>query len=130
MITHLDVTVLVGGIWTYKVEMEHKAHIEHERHENGGQLPEAPAYDHMNRRVKPFPWGQNALFFNPEVCFRFHSCHSRWFELIFSAGEQGHERRLDYIRFVDLRVRMHTFIFLLHSYWMTLCRQSVRAGSG
>jgi cytochrome c oxidase subunit 6a len=54
------VLVLVGGIWTYKVEKEHAEHIHHEREANGGELPETPAYDHMNRRVKPFPWGASA----------------------------------------------------------------------
>jgi hypothetical protein len=51
----------------YKVEQEHKAHAEHERHANDGALPEVPGYEFLNRRVKPFPWGMNSLFFNPEV---------------------------------------------------------------
>ena len=49
------------------VEAEHAAHIEHEKHENGGELPEIPAYEYMNKRQKPFPWGMNSLFYNPKV---------------------------------------------------------------
>jgi Cytochrome c oxidase subunit VIa len=30
-------------------------------------LPQPPAYDYLNRRVKPFPWGNNSLFYNAEV---------------------------------------------------------------
>lgn len=53
--------------WVYNAEAEHAAHVEHIKHENGGVLPEAPAYDYMSRRSKPFPWGPNSLFFNPHV---------------------------------------------------------------
>ncbi|WVQ85272.1 hypothetical protein IAT38_007437 [Cryptococcus sp. DSM 104549] len=59
--------VLVGAIWTYKVEAAHAEHFEHIKHENGGELPEKPVYEYMNVRVKPFPWGHQSLFFNPEV---------------------------------------------------------------
>lgn len=59
--------VLVGGIWTYKVEKEHAEHVHHEKEANGGELPSIPEYEFLNRRVKPFPWGNNSLFFNPEV---------------------------------------------------------------
>jgi cytochrome c oxidase subunit 6a len=48
--------------------MEHAAHIEHIKVENDGKLPDIPEYEYMNRRVKPFPWGMNSLFFNPHVC--------------------------------------------------------------
>ncbi|KAJ9108252.1 hypothetical protein QFC19_002500 [Naganishia cerealis] len=37
------------------------------REANGGELPERPVYPYMNIRNKPFPWGQQSLFFNPEV---------------------------------------------------------------
>jgi len=30
-------------------------------------LPDIPDYEYMNKRVKPFPWGMNTLFFNPHV---------------------------------------------------------------
>lgn len=53
--------------WVYNVEQEHHAHEEHEKELHGGKLPEAPAYEYLNRRVKPFPWGNNSLFFNAEV---------------------------------------------------------------
>jgi cytochrome c oxidase subunit 6a len=53
----------VCGVWTYQIEKEHKEHLEHEKHENGGELPEVPSYDYLNRRTKPYPWGPNSLFF-------------------------------------------------------------------
>ncbi|KAF4623011.1 hypothetical protein D9613_001707 [Agrocybe pediades] len=59
--------IAVCVAWVYNAEAEHAAHIEHIKHENGGELPETPLYDHMNRRSKPFPWGPNSLFFNPHV---------------------------------------------------------------
>jgi hypothetical protein len=74
--------------------MEHKAHAEHEREANGGELPEVPAYEHLNRRVKPFPWGMNSLFFNPEVRLPETrvACPS---DATARAGEQEHERRVE-----------------------------------
>ncbi|KAF8202974.1 cytochrome c oxidase, subunit VIa [Pholiota molesta] len=60
-------SIIVCTAWVYNAEAEHKAHIEHIKEENGGHLPEPPAYDYMNRRSKPYPWGPNTLFFNPEV---------------------------------------------------------------
>ncbi|KAF8647937.1 hypothetical protein AX16_006469 [Volvariella volvacea WC 439] len=59
--------VLTCVAWVYNVESEHAAHIEHIKAENDGHLPEIPAYDYMNRRSKPYPWGMNSLFFNPEA---------------------------------------------------------------
>ncbi|KIM48302.1 hypothetical protein M413DRAFT_227588 [Hebeloma cylindrosporum] len=59
--------IVVCIAWVYNAEVEHHAHIEHIKEENGGVLPETPAYDYMNRRAKPFPWGVNSLFFNPDV---------------------------------------------------------------
>ncbi|KAH9081980.1 COX6A, subunit VIa of cytochrome c oxidase [Lactarius deliciosus] len=53
--------------WVRNVEAEHAEHQEHLKKENGGHLPEAPGYDYLNRRVKPYPWGPNSLFFNPHV---------------------------------------------------------------
>ncbi|EGO05216.1 COX6A, subunit VIa of cytochrome c oxidase [Serpula lacrymans var. lacrymans S7.3] len=58
---------LVTLAWVRNAEAEHAEHQEHLKHENGGELPEIPGYDYMNRRVKPFPWGMNSLFFNPHV---------------------------------------------------------------
>jgi len=60
-------TIAVCLTWVYNVETEHSAHIEHVKHENGGELPPTPAFEYMNKRVKPFPWGMNSLFFNPHV---------------------------------------------------------------
>ncbi|KAF8168217.1 COX6A, subunit VIa of cytochrome c oxidase [Crassisporium funariophilum] len=59
--------IAVCCAWVYNAETEHAAHVEHIKHENGGVLPERPAFDYMNRRSKPFPWGVNSLFFNPHA---------------------------------------------------------------
>ncbi|PPQ62746.1 hypothetical protein CVT24_000440 [Panaeolus cyanescens] len=59
--------IAVCVAWVYNAEVEHAAHIEHLKHENGGVLPETPGYDFLNRRAKPFPWGPNSLFFNAHV---------------------------------------------------------------
>ncbi|KAH8835264.1 COX6A, subunit VIa of cytochrome c oxidase [Flagelloscypha sp. PMI_526] len=59
--------IAVCGIWVYQLEKEHAAHQEHMIHDNGGTYPFPPAYEYMNFRVKPFPWGKNNLFFNPVV---------------------------------------------------------------
>ncbi|KAJ3803349.1 cytochrome c oxidase, subunit VIa [Lentinula aff. detonsa] len=59
--------IAVCGAWVYNLEMEHKAHIEHEKAENDGQYPFPPAYEYLSMRRKPFPWGPNSLFFNAEV---------------------------------------------------------------
>jgi len=53
--------------WVYKVETEHAAHEEHVKEANGGEMPETPPYAYLNMRRKPFPWGNNTLFFNPHV---------------------------------------------------------------
>ncbi|KAI0001922.1 X15341 cytochrome C oxidase subunit [Russula vinacea] len=53
--------------WVRNVEAEHAEHEEHIKKENDGHLPEVPGYDYLNRRVKPYPWGPNSLFFNPHV---------------------------------------------------------------
>ncbi|KAI9461820.1 COX6A, subunit VIa of cytochrome c oxidase [Boletus coccyginus] len=50
--------------WVYNVESEHAAHEEPLIEENDGTLPQPPPYSYLNRRVKPFPWGGNSLFFN------------------------------------------------------------------
>lgn len=52
-----------------KVEDEHSAHAEHEKHEHPDAEIGTPAYSWLNKRAKPFPWGYNSLFFNPEVRF-------------------------------------------------------------
>ncbi|KAG5342164.1 hypothetical protein C0989_005345 [Termitomyces sp. Mn162] len=59
--------IAVCVAWVYNSEIEHKHHLDHLRAENDGRLPEIPAYEYMNRRGKPYPWGMNSLFFNPEV---------------------------------------------------------------
>ncbi|KAJ9100489.1 hypothetical protein QFC21_003528 [Naganishia friedmannii] len=58
---------IVGALWVKQVEDEHHHHLQHLKEENGGELPERPVYPYMNIRNKPFPWGTQSLFFNPEV---------------------------------------------------------------
>lgn len=60
--------------WVYNVESEHATHEDHLIEENNGTLPQPPAYPYLNRRIKPFPWGSNSLFFNPRVSFRVFIC--------------------------------------------------------
>jgi hypothetical protein len=79
--------VITGGIWVYKVEKEHNEHLDHLRAENGGTLTQPPNYEYLNRRVKPFPWGMNSLFFNPEVHALFTTLECRLIESL-DAGEQ------------------------------------------
>ncbi|CDZ98456.1 Cytochrome c oxidase, subunit VIa/COX13 [Phaffia rhodozyma] len=63
--------VIVAGIWTYKKETEHAAHIEHEIEANGGSPPERVVYEYMLRRTKPFPWsGNQSLFHNDKTNIR------------------------------------------------------------
>ncbi|KAG6885846.1 hypothetical protein C0993_008809 [Termitomyces sp. T159_Od127] len=59
--------IAVCVAWVYNSEVEHKHHLDHLRAENDGKLPEVPAYEYLNRRSKPYPWGMNSLFFNPEA---------------------------------------------------------------
>jgi cytochrome c oxidase subunit 6a len=59
--------IAVCVAWVYNVEEEHAAHTEHIKAENDGNLPDIPDYEYMNRRVKPFPWGMNTLFYNAHV---------------------------------------------------------------
>lgn len=65
--SHFFYLVVAGGLWVYQTEQHHKEHLDHLRAENDGKLPETPNYEYLNRRVKPFPWGINSLFFNPAV---------------------------------------------------------------
>jgi cytochrome c oxidase subunit 6a len=59
--------IAVCVAWVYNAEVEHNAHLDHIRAENDGQLPDPPAYEYLNKRAKPFPWGMNTLFFNPHA---------------------------------------------------------------
>ncbi|WVO13401.1 hypothetical protein L204_101016 [Cryptococcus depauperatus] len=54
--------VMVGALWTYKVE---SAHLEHQAHAPAPS--EKPVFSYMNIRTKPFPWGNQSLFYNPKV---------------------------------------------------------------
>ncbi|THV07678.1 mitochondrial cytochrome c oxidase subunit VIa [Dendrothele bispora CBS 962.96] len=59
--------IAVCSAWVWNIEAEHKAHSEHLKHENDGVMPQPPAYEYLNVRRKPYPWGPNSLFFNHEV---------------------------------------------------------------
>ncbi|KAF9819929.1 hypothetical protein IEO21_01790 [Rhodonia placenta] len=60
--------IAVTALWVHKVETEHAEHQEHIRAEHGGELPETPNYEYLNKRSSgPYPWGMNSLFFNPKV---------------------------------------------------------------
>ncbi|CUA68421.1 hypothetical protein RSOLAG22IIIB_06381 [Rhizoctonia solani] len=53
--------ILVGSIYVKRAEDAHHAHL----HEHGRHEP--PNYQYLNKREKPFPWGMNTLFWNPET---------------------------------------------------------------
>jgi hypothetical protein len=74
----------------YNVESEHFHHLEHEKAENDGVIVQPPAYEYLNRRAKPFPWGNNVLFFNAEVSLP----RRNWRHLMADdfAGEQEYGR--------------------------------------
>jgi len=55
------------GLYVKKVEDEHHTHVEHEKHANPEHEVGTPNYSWLNKRTKPFPWGNNSLFFNPET---------------------------------------------------------------
>ncbi|KAK4686379.1 cytochrome c oxidase subunit 6a, partial [Tremellales sp. Uapishka_1] len=59
--------ILVGALWTYKVEEGHAEHLAHLAEENGGEMPDRSVYSYMNIRGRPFPWGKQTAFFNPKV---------------------------------------------------------------
>lgn len=42
--------IAVGSWWTWKLEKEHHDHLEHIKHENGGELPVRPNYEYLNIR--------------------------------------------------------------------------------
>ncbi|KAF9584613.1 Cytochrome c oxidase subunit 6A, mitochondrial [Lunasporangiospora selenospora] len=49
----------------YNLFAKHQAHIEHDKAE--GHVP--VKYPYMRWRVKEFPWGDEALFYNPDINF-------------------------------------------------------------
>ncbi|AAW42443.1 hypothetical protein CNBC1700 [Cryptococcus deneoformans B-3501A] len=55
--------IIVGGLWTYKIEAAHAEHLAH----SDEDLSQRPVYPYMNMRAKPFPWGMQSLFYNPKV---------------------------------------------------------------
>ncbi|SCZ98346.1 BZ3500_MvSof-1268-A1-R1_Chr3-2g06311 [Microbotryum saponariae] len=59
--------IVVGFLNAMNLMAEHEAHVEHIKHENGGELPERIVYPYFNKRIKEFPWGNHTLFYNPEV---------------------------------------------------------------
>ncbi|KAI1317218.1 Cytochrome c oxidase subunit 6A, mitochondrial [Mortierella claussenii] len=48
----------------YNLYSKHQAHLEHERHEGHHEMIK---YPYMRLRAKAFPWGDDSLFFNPDV---------------------------------------------------------------
>ncbi|KAG1784059.1 COX6A, subunit VIa of cytochrome c oxidase [Suillus placidus] len=58
---------IVCALWVRNVEAEHAEHMEHIKAEHDGHLPDIPQYEYMNKRLKPYPWGMNSLFFNPHA---------------------------------------------------------------
>ncbi|GAA6007214.1 hypothetical protein JCM10207_001548 [Rhodosporidiobolus poonsookiae] len=59
--------VIIGTLNAKALADEHEAHLEHIKHENGGELPERIVYPYFNKREKDLPWGPNTPFFNPKV---------------------------------------------------------------
>ncbi|KAG0318392.1 Cytochrome c oxidase subunit 6A, mitochondrial [Dissophora globulifera] len=57
--------VLVSSVNAYNLYAKHQAHLEHERHEGHEKVK----YPYMRLRAKAFPWGDDSLFYNPEVNF-------------------------------------------------------------
>ncbi|KAF8331502.1 cytochrome c oxidase, subunit VIa [Cantharellus anzutake] len=58
--------VFLLALYVKQVEDEHHEHMEHVKAELGGEIPK-PDYAWLGKRAKPFPWGNNSLFFNPEA---------------------------------------------------------------
>jgi len=57
---------IILALYVKRIEDEHHEHVEHLKAESGGELPE-PEFAWLGKRAKPFPWGNNSLFFNPET---------------------------------------------------------------
>lgn len=91
---------MAGSIYVYNVEAKHKAHLDHLLEENDGVLPQPPAYEYLNRRVKPFPWGMNSLFYNPKVHKNQELSLPMTFANFFSTGQQEHGGGIDCVPFV------------------------------
>ncbi|GAA5916638.1 cytochrome c oxidase subunit VIa [Sporobolomyces salmoneus] len=60
--------VIVGLLNAKSMADEHEAHLEHIKHENGGELPPRIKYPYFNKREKDMPWPSNkTLFWNDKV---------------------------------------------------------------
>ncbi|KAL7415131.1 cytochrome c oxidase subunit VIa-domain-containing protein [Mrakia frigida] len=56
------------GIYVWKKEGEHLAHLEHEADLNGGFAPKKVQYEYLDMRKRPFPWsGIQSLFHNDKI---------------------------------------------------------------
>ena len=75
-------TVAACTLWVRNVEAEHEAHQHHIKEENGGELPEPPAYEYLNRRGTYSSTELASL--EPDVV-----CHCSWWTL-----PLGHEHAL------------------------------------
>ncbi|RSH85964.1 Cytochrome c oxidase subunit 6A, mitochondrial [Apiotrichum porosum] len=42
--------IIGGAAWTYKLEAAHHEHLEHIKHDNGGEMPAIPDYEYLNIR--------------------------------------------------------------------------------
>ncbi|GAA5869792.1 hypothetical protein JCM16303_001794 [Sporobolomyces ruberrimus] len=60
--------VIVGLLNAKSMADEHEHHLEHIKHENGGELPPRIKYPYFNKRDKDMPWPSNkTLFWNEKV---------------------------------------------------------------
>ncbi|OAQ30945.1 mitochondrial cytochrome c oxidase subunit VIa [Linnemannia elongata AG-77] len=57
--------IAVASINAHNLYAKHQAHLEHEKHEGHEKVK----YPYMRLRAKAFPWGDDSLFFNPDVNF-------------------------------------------------------------
>ncbi|KAG0381217.1 MAG: cytochrome c oxidase, subunit VIa [Linnemannia gamsii] len=57
--------IIASSANAYNLYAKHQAHLEHERHEGHEKVK----YPYMRLRSKAFPWGDDSLFFNPDINF-------------------------------------------------------------
>ncbi|KAG0263425.1 Cytochrome c oxidase subunit 6A, mitochondrial [Mortierella polycephala] len=55
--------VIAASANAYNLWAKHQAHLEHQRHDGH----EPVKYPYMRLRAKEFPWGDESLFFNPDI---------------------------------------------------------------
>ncbi|KAF9930247.1 Cytochrome c oxidase subunit 6A, mitochondrial [Linnemannia zychae] len=57
--------IVAASANAYRLYQRHLAHLEHEKAEGHERIK----YPYMRIRNKAYPWGDDALFFNPDVNF-------------------------------------------------------------